>query len=77
LLELAKKGEYGLHYPLFRLAAIYAMLGQGEEARIHVEELLKLDPNYTVKRLSKTFVYKNQVDADRIINALRKAGLPE
>ena len=40
-------------------------------------ELLKLDPDLIVKRFSKTVVYKNQVDADRIINAIRKAGLPE
>ena len=61
------------------LAATYAMLGQEEEARHHVDEVLKIDPKYSLKRYAKRQRkwYKNQANADRSINALRKAGLPE
>ena len=61
------------------LAAIYAMLGQEEKARHHVDEVLKIDPKYSLERYAKLVRHglKNQADADRLINALRKAGLPE
>ncbi|MFC1886342.1 tetratricopeptide repeat protein [Thermodesulfobacteriota bacterium] len=77
VLKNAKKGEFSLLMAHNNLAMTYAMLDQGEAAKVHVEELLKLDPNFTVEGFSKTIIYKNQVDADRFINALRKAGLPE
>jgi len=77
VLERAKKGKFNLVVAHLNLATTYAMLDQDEQAWVHVAELLNVDPNYTVKRFSKTVVYKNQVDTDRIINAIRKAGLPE
>ena len=61
------------------LAATYAMLGQEEKTRYHAAEVLKLDPKFSLKRYAKLERnwYKNQADADRWINAYRKAGLPE
>ncbi len=61
------------------LAATYAMLDQEEEALHHVDEVLKIDPKYSLKQRAKRLRrgYKKQADADRMINALRKAGLPE
>jgi len=55
------------------------MLGQEEEARYHATEVLKLDPKFSLRRYAKLIRnwYKNQADADRWINAFRKAGLPE
>ncbi|MFC1885786.1 adenylate/guanylate cyclase domain-containing protein [Thermodesulfobacteriota bacterium] len=79
LLELAKKGEYRLTTAHRLLAATYAMLGQEKEAQYHTAELLKVNPKYSIKKHSK-YVYrlfKNKADADRVLNALRKAGLPE
>ena len=77
-LERAKKGEYNLKYPLARIAATYAVLGQEEEAKAHIAELLRIDPKSTLKGYARILsYYKNQTDIDRVINALRKAGLPE
>jgi tetratricopeptide (TPR) repeat protein len=61
------------------LAATYAMLGREEEARNHVAHLLKINSRYSLKRAAELYkrAYKNQVDSDRLVNALRKAGLPE
>ncbi len=62
--------------PLF-LAAIYSEMGRAEEARKEVEALLKLDPDYTLRRLKVFATYSDPAESERIISALRKAGLPE
>jgi adenylate cyclase len=79
LLDRAKKGEFNLLRTHLDLAQTYVMLGQDKEAQEHVAEVLKLQPKYTVTRYANTFTrfYKNQADRDHLINALRKAGLPE
>ena len=54
------------------------MIGEYQEARVHVEDALKLDPNFslkTVRRLHSQF--KDPANLERIINSLRRAGLPE
>jgi len=48
LLERAKKGEYNPLSPNRSLAMVYAMLGQENQARDHVEEVLRIDPKYTL-----------------------------
>jgi len=77
VLELAKKGEYNLEIAHRILAAIYSMLGQEEEARNHAEEILRIDPKFSLESFAKWYgaLFKNQADGDRFINALRKAGL--
>ena len=75
VLERAKEGEYNLKSAHRNLAATYSMLGQEKEARHHAAELLRLDPKFSLERLSKTVPYKNKADIEHLINALRKAGL--
>jgi adenylate cyclase len=79
LLDRVKKGEYNPLFVHLNLAQTYIMIGQEKEAQEHVAEVLKLKPKYSIKRYANTFTrfYKNQTDRDRLINALRKAGLPE
>jgi adenylate cyclase len=60
-----------------RLAAIYAMKGDIENARVHAAKVLEIKPDFSIEAWSKVFKYKNQADLDRELNALRKAGLPE
>ena len=62
------------------LASAYAWLGQSAEARAAIDELLKLNPNYTVDRWAHAAFSNNPVfltQYQRIIEGLRKAGLPE
>jgi len=59
VLERAKKGDYIFLFAHRSLAITYAMLDQGEEARVHLAELLKVDPNYTINRFLKTIATKN------------------
>jgi len=55
------------------LASIYVELGQEEEARAQVAEILRRNPNFSTEGLLST--YKDPVHAERLRNDLRKAGL--
>jgi hypothetical protein len=52
-------------------------LGQLEEARAEVAEVLRIDPGFTIE-LSKRFtIFKDPKDVEHRIDGLGKAGLPE
>jgi adenylate cyclase len=57
------------------LAAIYSELGREEDARAAAAEVLRINPTFSLERWAKTHMYKNQADIDRVVEALRKAGL--
>jgi len=59
-----------------RLAAVYSLLGREEDASAEAAEILRLNPKFSNKIIAR-WPYKNKADADFIITALRKAGLPE
>ncbi|MGW8179855.1 MAG: hypothetical protein ACWGQW_14005, partial [bacterium] len=59
------------------LAATYSLMGREEDARNEAEEVLRLHPKFSVKHFVKHQMYKDQADTDRLVAALRKAGLPE
>ena len=59
------------------LAASYASLNRAEEARKAVEEVLRINPGFSLEYHANTVPYKNQEKLIKLINALRKAGLPE
>jgi len=77
-LSRSKQGEFSLLYSNLYLADVYSELGDYKKARVHIEDALKLDPNCslkTVRRLHRQF--KDPAHSERILNSLRKAGLPE
>ena len=57
------------------LAGTYSLLGRDEEARAEVEEILRINPKFSLESYAKTLPYKNQAQLDRYVEALRKAGL--
>jgi adenylate cyclase len=59
------------------LAIAYSSLGREEEANAEAAEVLRISPKFTIAYAEKTWPYKNKADKDFVINALRKAGLPE
>jgi adenylate cyclase len=79
-LAAARKASIpGLSMSQTQLAAIYAELGRQTEARCAVEELLKLNPGFTIGKYIERSRKWNASD-DRVrhwVAALRKAGLPE
>ena len=59
------------------LAATYSMMGRLEEARDLVSKALEFNLKMTVDLWRKRFQYKNPEHTQRILDALRKVGLPE
>jgi adenylate cyclase len=59
------------------LASTYSMLGREKEAQAETAEVLRLNPKFTLDYLAKVSGYKDQAEIDKVINALRKAGLPD
>jgi len=60
------------------LAACYVGLGQVGQARAAISELLRLQPNSSIKRDAYGYVaFARSSDQERFVAALREAGLPE
>jgi adenylate cyclase len=57
------------------LAGTYIMMGREKEARAEAAEVLRINPKFSVDSWAKTFAYKDQSQQDKIVNAIRKAGL--
>jgi adenylate cyclase len=64
-------------YPHIGLATTYSLAGRDEEARSEVSEVLRIQPKFSLQSFAKRVAFKNKADIDRIVGALRKAGLPE
>jgi adenylate cyclase len=65
------------HIPYINLAVCHGLLNQSELARLAVNNLLQLDPDYSVGQFALTMPYKDKEELARYTDALRKAGLPE
>jgi adenylate cyclase len=77
-IEEAKKalsGNPDLLPPYLSLTASYSSLNRNEEARKAVEEVLRINPGFSLEYFANTLPFKNQKKLDKYINALRKAGL--
>jgi adenylate cyclase len=59
------------------LAGTYSMMGFEKEARAEASEVLRLNPKFTLDFLAKVSGYKNRTETEKIITALRMAGLPD
>jgi adenylate cyclase len=57
------------------LTATYSMMGLEKEAQSEAAEVRRLNPKYSVDYFAKTSPYKDQTETDKIIDALRKAGM--
>jgi adenylate cyclase len=57
------------------LAATYTLDGREREARAEAEEVLRIDPKFSLERYTKMLPFKDQAESDRLVAALRKAGL--
>jgi TolB-like protein/Flp pilus assembly protein TadD len=57
------------------LAGNYVSLGRIEEARAEAQEVLRIDPKFSLAHWGRILPFKNQADTERFIDALRKAGL--
>jgi adenylate cyclase len=79
-IKLAEQGIVGNPDQLavyLTLTTSYSLLNRTEEARKAAEEVLRIDPDFSLEYYANTMPYKRQETADKFIDALRKAGLPE
>jgi adenylate cyclase len=77
LAEKALSGNPDQLTPYLTLAAAYSSLNRTENAHKAVEEVLRIDPDFSLEYYANILPYKNHVTRDKYIEALRKAGLPE
>ncbi len=57
------------------LAATYSLLGREEQAFAQAEQILRIEPKFSLEYFVKTLPFKNQADTELYIDSLRKAGL--
>jgi tetratricopeptide (TPR) repeat protein len=57
------------------LTAAYSELGRHDEAKAIAQQLLKRHPKFSLSSWDLARTYKNPEDTERLLNALRKAGL--
>ncbi len=59
------------------LGTTYSLMGRNREARAEAEEVLRINPKFSLDHFAKTgaSAYKDQSEIDKIVNAMRKAGL--
>jgi adenylate cyclase len=79
---LASLRECALRAPNFLacrvwLAAAHAQLGQLDEARVHVGEILRINPNYSMAGSVVSRLFRRPEDVEHLFAGLRKAGLRE
>lgn len=60
-----------------RLAAVFVTLGEIEQARLHVAQALKKNPNYRIPQLAHMDPYEDTSVIEQIEKSLRAAGLPD
>jgi len=59
------------------LCSDYTMTANLEEARKTADKILTREPTFRISAYARKHPYKNQASLDRVVDALREAGLPE
>jgi len=59
------------------LSWLYQELGREEEARAYMAEGLKMRPDRSLEWVERSFPFKNPAHLQRLLDAFRKAGMPE
>jgi adenylate cyclase len=57
------------------LAVAHSLAGRMDEAQAEAEEVLKINPKFSLENFAETLPHKNKADKDLVIETLRKAGL--
>ena len=57
------------------MTVVYSWSGQEEKARSEAAEVIRIQPKFSLEKFEKKLTYKREVDKERFLGALRKAGL--
>jgi tetratricopeptide (TPR) repeat protein len=63
-------------FPVSILAAVYLRAGRGDEARLAIQQLRKLDPELRLSNFREWLPFQRPQDLENVADALRAAGLP-
>ena len=63
--------------PYFFLAAAYGQLGEEALARDALEQVRRINPDFSMAQVRKIAVYRRAEDTERLLEGLRKAGLDD
>ncbi|MFB0519851.1 MAG: tetratricopeptide repeat protein [Desulfatiglandales bacterium] len=77
LLNRRKEAGGNIIIALLGLAANSIFLGREDDAKAYLKEILELEPNYSLERFQKINLFKDPLQLERTLEALRRAGLPE
>jgi adenylate cyclase len=70
---IARYPEYNIYH--YGLTTVYCATGQYEEARAEAEEILRIDPLFSLEQHTMRLPYKDRAVNERLLADLRKAGL--
>ncbi len=73
--EKAIKGAPDSILAQLGLAGPYSLMGREKEARAEADEVLKINPRFSLDNYAKLIPYRDQSDVDQDILSLRNAGL--
>ncbi len=59
------------------LCSDYEIAGLAEQAKKAAREIIEIDPTFSLSKYADTQPYKDEAALERLIDGLRKAGLPE
>jgi tetratricopeptide (TPR) repeat protein len=78
LADLEPAAEVSPSYQLLRLwlAAAYAGAGRLEDARWEAQEILALDPEFTIAQVEQSLPIREAAYRERLLRDLRRTGLP-
>ena len=71
----AVEGNSNNFFARVTLAASCVLSGYEEEGGAAAEEVLRINPTFSLEQFSRTIPYKDKSQVDLLITALRKAGL--
>ncbi len=71
------KRETGYLAPYVNLASALGELGRLDEAREAARDVLRQEPDFSIKAYTSGLSYRNPADLERLAEGLRQAGLPE
>ena len=59
------------------MTAVYSLSGHDEKAGVEADEVLRILPKFTLDKFKKKATYKKETDREKLLGALRKAGIPD
>ena len=75
--QMSTKIDHDYPFNYMVLAIAFAELGRKQEANTAIENLLRIDPGYSLRVFTETQPFRDAEVLDRHIEGLREAGLPE